>query len=139
VGTLIYKNGAHGSLPIRDDHDVVSCRQTVRRITSAMGFSVTGQTMLVTAASELARNTLIYGGGGMLTWAVLEMHGKVGVHLCFSDRGPGIANIPQAMTNRWSSGRGLGLGLPGAKRLVNQFEIEPVPGEGTRVCVLRWK
>jgi serine/threonine-protein kinase RsbT len=139
VDTLIYKNGARGSLPIRDDHDVVSCRQTVRRITSAMGFSVTGQTMLVTAASELARNTLIYGRGGTLAWAVLEVHGKVGVQLCFSDRGPGIANIPQAMTDRWSSGRGLGLGLPGAKSLVNEFEIESVQGEGTRVCVLRWK
>jgi serine/threonine-protein kinase RsbT len=74
-----------------------------------------------------------------MAWAVLEVQGRVGVHLCFSDRGPGIANIPQAMTDRWSSGRGLGLGLPGAKRLVNEFEIESVPGEGTRVCVLRWK
>jgi len=95
--------------------------------------------MLVTAASELARNTLIYGRGGMLTWAVLEMHGEVDVRLCFSDRGPGIANIPQAMTDRWSTGRGLGLGLPGAKRLVNEFEIESVLGEGTRVSVVRWK
>jgi serine/threonine-protein kinase RsbT len=104
-----------------------------------MGFSDTGQTMLVTAASELARNTLVHGRGGTLEWAVLELHGKVGVRLCFGDRGPGIANIPQAMADHWSSGRGLGLGLPGAKRLVNEFEIESVQGEGTRVCVVRWK
>ena len=136
---LTYKNGARGSLPIRDDHDIVRCRQSVRRITSAMGFSVTGQTMLVTAASELARNTLVYGRGGTLEWAALERHGKLGVRLCFSDRGPGIADIPQAMANGWSSGRGLGLGLPGAKRLVNEFEIESVQGGGTRVCVVRWK
>jgi serine/threonine-protein kinase RsbT len=139
MDTLIYKNGVHGSLPIRDARDIVRCRGTVRRITSTMGFSVTGQTMLVTAASELARNTLIYGGGGTLEWVILEVHGKLGVRLCFSDRGPGIADIPKAMANGWSSGRGLGLGLPGAKRLVNEFEIESVPGEGTRVCVVRWK
>jgi serine/threonine-protein kinase RsbT len=111
----------------------------VREIAAALDFSVTGKTMLVTAASELARNTLIYGGGGKFTWEVISVGARHGLRLSFEDHGPGIANIPRAMTNGWTSGKGLGLGLPGAKRLVNEFEIHSTPGRGTRVVIVRWQ
>ena len=95
--------------------------------------------MLVTAASELARNTLIHGGGGMFSWEVMSAGSKRGIRLSFVDNGPGIADIQRAMTNGWTSGKGLGLGLPGAKRLVNEFEIQSMVGRGTRVVVARWR
>ena len=95
--------------------------------------------MLVTAASELARNTLIHGGGGRFTWSVIRAGAKRGVRLSFEDDGPGIPDIPRAMTKGWTSGKGLGLGLPGAKRLVNEFEIQSTPGRGTRVLIVRWQ
>ena len=128
-----------GSLPISDNLDVVTCRQTVREIAAGLSFSVTGKTMLVTAASELARNTLIHGGGGRFAWEVISVGARRGVRLRFEDHGPGIADIPRAMTNGWTSGKGLGLGLPGAKRLVNEFEIQSTPGRGTRVAIVRWQ
>jgi serine/threonine-protein kinase RsbT len=93
----------------------------------------------VTAASELARNTLIYGGGGELEWQLLADGGRLGVRLAFSDQGPGIANLELAMMDGWTSGHGLGMGLSGSKRLVNEFEIKSAPGEGTRVVITRWK
>jgi serine/threonine-protein kinase RsbT len=128
-----------GSLPLKDNLDVVTCRQMVRQIAAGLHFSSTGQTMLVTAASELARNTLIHGGGGRFYWDVISVGAKRGVRLRFEDHGPGIADIPRAMTNGWTSGKGLGLGLPGAKRLVNQFEVHSTPGQGTRVVITRWQ
>jgi serine/threonine-protein kinase RsbT len=128
-----------GSLPLRDDLDVVTCRQTVRRIAVALKFSVTGQTMLVTAASELARNTLIHGGGGRFSWQVVSVGTRRGVRLSFEDEGPGIPDIQHAMTDGWTSGNGLGLGLPGAKRLVNEFEIQSASGRGTHVVITRWQ
>jgi serine/threonine-protein kinase RsbT len=128
-----------GSLPIRDNWDVVTCRKAVRQIAQALNFSVTGTTMLVTAASELARNTLIHGGGGRFTWEVVSVGTRRGVQLSFEDHGPGIPDIPRAMTNGWTSRKGLGLGLPGAKRLVNEFEIQSTPGRGTRVLIVRWQ
>ena len=128
-----------GSLPIGDNLDVVACRQTVREIAAELGFSVIGKTMLVTAASELARNTLIHGGGGRFAWEVIRVGTRRGVRLRFEDDGPGIADIPRAMTNGWTSGKGLGLGLPGAKRLVDEFEIQSTPGRGTRVVIVRWQ
>jgi serine/threonine-protein kinase RsbT len=128
-----------GSLPIGDTLDVVTCRKTVREIATSLNFSVTGKTMLVTAASELARNTLIHGGGGRFTWNVIRAGAKRGVRLSFEDDGPGIPDIPRAMTNGWTSGKGLGLGLPGAKRLVNEFDIHSTPGRGTRVVIVRWQ
>jgi serine/threonine-protein kinase RsbT len=128
-----------GSLPIIADRDVVICRQTVRQIAAALQFSVTEQTMLVTAASELARNTLIHGGGGRFSWEVVNEGSKRGIRLSFVDNGPGIADIERAMTNGWTSGKGLGLGLPGAKRLVNEFEIQSMVGRGTRVVIARWR
>jgi serine/threonine-protein kinase RsbT len=128
-----------GSFPIGDNLDVVTCRQTVREIAAQLSFSITGKTMLVTAASELARNTLIHGGGGRFAWEVISVGARRGVRLFFEDHGPGIADIPRAMTNGWTSGKGLGLGLPGAKRLVNEFEIQSTPGRGTRVAIVRWQ
>jgi serine/threonine-protein kinase RsbT len=128
-----------GYLAINNGGDVVVCRQTVRRLADELRFTVVGQTMLVTAASELARNTLIHGGGGMVIWEVRRDGPKVGVRLSFEDRGPGISDLRLAMTAGWTSGRGMGLGLSGAKRLVHEFSIDTVVGVGTRITVTRWK
>jgi serine/threonine-protein kinase RsbT len=128
-----------GELPLGNEHDIVLGRQAVRRMTQQQGFSLVDQTKMVTAASELARNTVIYGGGGTLTWAMLSDGIKRGLRLTFEDKGPGIPNLELAMTDGWSSGTGLGLGLTGTKRLVNQFEIESRVGVGTRVVITRWK
>jgi serine/threonine-protein kinase RsbT len=128
-----------GSLSLSDNLDVVTCRQTVRHIAARLKFSITAQTMLVTAASELARNTLIHGGGGRFSWEVISAGPKRGVRLSFEDDGPGIPDIERAMTNGWTSGSGLGLGLPGAKRLVNEFDVQSTPGRGTRVTITRWQ
>jgi len=126
-------------LPIRTETDVVLVRQAVRRLTIEQGFGLVDQTKLITAASEIARNALDYGGGGE---AQLESHlegGKKGVRLIFEDKGPGITDIAQAMTDGFTSGGGLGHGLGGAKRLVEHFEITSTPGVGTRVVLARWK
>ena len=130
---------ASGYLAINNGGDVVVCRQTVRRLADELRFTVVGQTMLVTAASELARNALIHGGGGTVTWEVRRDGPKVGVQLTFEDRGPGIPDLGLAMTAGWSSGGGMGLGLSGAKRLVHEFSIGTVIGVGTRITVTRWK
>ena len=128
-----------GELPLRNQNDIVLGRQAVRRLAQEQGFSLVDQTKLVTAASELARNALIYGGGGELKWEKLVDGAKRGVRLVFEDHGPGIANIEQAMTDGWTSGNGLGLGLTGARRLVNEFELQTTVGLGTRVTIARWK
>jgi serine/threonine-protein kinase RsbT len=128
-----------GELPLKDEHDIVRGRQAVRRMTQELAFSLVDQTKMVTAASELARNALIYGGGGMLRWEMLVDGGKRGLRLTFQDQGPGIEDIELAMSDGWSSGNGLGLGLTGARRLVNEFELDSTVGEGTRVTVTRWK
>jgi serine/threonine-protein kinase RsbT len=128
-----------GELPLGNEHDIVLGRQMVRRLAQEQGFSLVDQTKLVTAASELARNAVVYGGGGVLQWQVLHDGVKRGVRLAFQDQGPGIANMELALTDGWTSGTGLGLGLSGAKRLVNEFEVVSVVGEGTRVTVTRWK
>jgi serine/threonine-protein kinase RsbT len=130
---------SNGELPLRNEHDIVLGRQAVRRMTQELTFSLVDQTKMVTAASELARNALIYGGGGVLKWEVLEEGSKRGLRLTFQDQGPGIANLELALTDGWSSGKGLGLGLTGARRLVNEFELDSVAGVGTRVTVTRWK
>lgn len=130
---------ATGSLPLKTEHDIVMGRQMVRRLAQEQGFSLVDQTKLVTAASELARNAIIYGGGGELRWETFVDGIKRGVRLVFEDQGPGIANIEQAMTDGWSSGSGLGLGLTGARRLVNEFELKSTVGAGTRVTIARWK
>jgi serine/threonine-protein kinase RsbT len=128
-----------GELPLGNEHDIVLGRQAVRRMAQQQGFSLVDQTKMVTAASELARNTLIYGGGGMLKWVMLVDGIKRGLRLTFEDNGPGIPNLELAMTDGWTSGTGLGLGLTGTKRLVNEFEIESTVGVGTRVTITRWK
>jgi serine/threonine-protein kinase RsbT len=128
-----------GELPLTNEHDIVLGRQSVRRMTQQQGFSLVDQTKMVTAASELARNTLIYGGGGVLKWDLLSEGFKRGVRLTFEDKGPGIANMELALTDGWTSGHGLGLGLTGTRRLVNEFEIESTVGIGTRVVITRWK
>jgi serine/threonine-protein kinase RsbT len=128
-----------GSLPLRGEPDIMLSRQAVRRLTQALTFSLVDQTKMITAASELSRNTLVYGGGGVMRWEILEDGHRRGLRLHFEDEGPGIADVQQAMTDGWTSGKGLGLGLSGSKRLVNEFEIRTAPGAGTRVSITRWK
>jgi serine/threonine-protein kinase RsbT len=114
--------------------------QLVRRVAAALRFTVIGNTMLTTAASELARNLIVYGGGGLLEWEVIDGDGhRAGVRLTFIDHGPGIADIDLAMTDGWTTGSGMGLGLGGSKRLVHEFSIHSVVGAGTRITVTRWK
>ena len=127
------------TLPLRNEQDIVLARQAVRRFTQELGFGIVDQTKMVTAASELARNALIYGKGGTLQWEMLLDGVRKGLRLHFVDQGPGIADMKLAMTDGWTSGTGMGLGLSGAKRLVNEFEIESNPGKGTRVSITRWK
>lgn len=130
---------SRGELPLSNDHDVVLARQAVRRMTQSLAFSLVDQTKMVTATSELARNALIHGGGGTLAWEMVNNGGRSGLRLTFLDHGPGIGNLELAMTDGWSSGKGLGMGLTGARRLVNEFDIDSKLGVGTRVTVTRWK
>lgn len=126
------------TLPLRSEHDIVFARQAVRRLTQELRFSLVDQTKMVTAASELARNTLVYGGGGTMRWEVRLEGARHGLRLRFEDTGPGIPDLALAMTDGWTSGRGMGMGLSGAKRLVNDFDIVSRPGEGTCVTITRW-
>jgi serine/threonine-protein kinase RsbT len=126
-------------IPIRTEHDIVLARQAVRRLSVEATFGLVDQTKMVTAASELARNTVIYGGGGTLLCESLLEGARRGLRLTFSDEGPGIPDLSLAMKDGWTSGSGMGLGLSGAKRLVNEFEIDSAPGRGTRVTITRWK
>src|SRR3954451_3876524 len=126
-------------LPIRTTEDIVLVRQHVRKLAVDLGFSLVDQTKAVTAASEIARNTLIYGKGGWATIEMVERQGRRGLRALFEDRGPGIADINRALQDGFTTGNGLGLGLGGAKRLSNDFEIQSTPGEGTRVALTRWK
>ncbi len=119
--------------------DVVRVRQAVRQAASEFGFSLVDQTKLVTAASELARNTVIYGGGGVARIETVISGGRRGIKVTFEDNGPGIADIDQAMKDGFTSGSGLGLGLGGAKRLTDEFGIQSKPGEGTQVWFIRWR
>jgi len=127
------------TLPIRSGDDVVRVRQRVRTLAVEIGLGIVDQTKIVTAASELARNTLDYGGGGDVRTEIVWAGLRKGLRLTFEDHGPGIADIEQAMTDHYTSGGGLGLGLGGAKRLSNEFHIESSPGAGTRVMIARWK
>ncbi len=127
------------TLPLRGDHDIAASRQLVRRLSQELGFSLVDQTKLVTATSELARNTVKYGGGGEMRAESMQRGKQVGLRVSFVDQGPGIPDVDQAMKDGWSTGQGLGLGLSGAKRLVNDFEIDTKVGEGTRVTITRWR
>ncbi len=126
-------------LPIRSGEDIVRVRQEVRVRSVAAGFSLVDQTKIVTAASELARNTLDHGGGGAVRIESIELVGRRGVRLTFEDHGPGIPDIARALQDGFTTGTGLGLGLGGAKRLTNEFNLDSKPGEGTRVTIARWK
>jgi len=132
-------NGNDGEAPLRSEHDIVMARQLVRRLTQELKFSLVDQTKMVTAASELARNAYIYGRGGIMHWEVLQSETRRGLKLLFADEGPGIPNLDLAMTDGWTSGTGLGMGLTGAKRLVNEFDIDTRVDGGTRVTIIRWK
>lgn len=126
-------------LPLRSEGDIVRARQVVREWARREGFGLVDQTKIVTAASELARNTINYGAGGALRLEVLNDGVRRGLQLTFQDQGPGIADIELAMKDGYSTNGGLGLGLGGAKRLANEFEIVSRPGEGTRVRIVKWR
>jgi serine/threonine-protein kinase RsbT len=124
--------------PITADEDVVRIRQLVRNLAVAAKLSLVDQTKLVTAASELARNTLVYGGGGYADVVTVSNGTRIGVRVSFVDDGPGIADLDLAMTDGYTSGSGLGLGLSGARRLVDEFDIDTAAGQGTRITVTKW-
>jgi serine/threonine-protein kinase RsbT len=127
------------AVPIQTSADVVVARQKVREWALGLKFTLVDQTKLVTATSELARNTLNYGGGGQMTIEAIENLSKTGLKLTFQDHGPGIPDIEAALKDGFTTGSGMGLGLGGSKRLVNEFEIDSEVGKGTRVMVTRWK
>ena len=127
------------ALPLRSPEDIVRMRQVVREQSIGLGFSLVDQTKIVTAASELGRNTIIYGGGGEVEVLPVTEGLRRGLRLVFRDQGPGIADIALAMKDGYTSGGGLGLGLGGAKRLSNEFTIDSKPGQGTRITITRWK
>ncbi len=124
---------------VQSAEDVVAVRQAVRQRAVELGFNIVDQTKIVTAASELARNTLQHGGGGRVTIDAVENFGRRGIRLTFEDDGPGIANVELAMKDGFTTAGGLGLGLSGARRLSNDFAIESAPGKGTRVVITRWR
>lgn len=119
--------------------DVVIARRTVREWAVQLGFSLVEQTKVVTAASELARNTIVHGGGGTMTLQSIEDGRRHGLQLLFEDKGPGIADVQQALRDGYTTGTGLGLGLGGARRLSNEFDIHSTPAQGTRVRIVRWR
>ncbi|WP_228058388.1 anti-sigma regulatory factor [Nostoc sp. LEGE 12447] len=127
------------TIDIQSSTDVVLVRQAVRHLAVEIGFGLVDQTKIVTAASELARNTLDYGGGGTVKLETLQEGRRRGLRLTFEDRGPGIPDIDLALKDGFTTGSGLGMGLSGAKRLANEFEIQSAVGEGTRVIIVRWK
>lgn len=128
-----------GSLPLRGEQDIVASRQKVRVLTQQLKFSLVDQTKMITAASELSRNTVVHGRGGDMRWELLDDGVRRGLRLYFEDSGPGIPDLKLALTDGWTSGGGMGLGLPGSKRLVHEFDLQSTPGQGTRVSITRWK
>jgi serine/threonine-protein kinase RsbT len=136
---MVMQDEREGEVPINSEGDIVSARKIVRDATMAMGFSVTDVTRVVTAASELARNAFHYGGSGVMYWRMINASNDVGIELTFQDNGPGIPDIEQAMEAGYTTGRGLGLGLPGAKRLIDDMKIESQVGQGTNVTVMKWR
>jgi len=126
-------------MELRSPNDVVAVRQLVRKWAIEAGFSLVDQTKMVTAASELARNTIDYGGGGVARLELVTEGARRGLRVAFEDQGPGIPDVEKALTDHFTTGNGLGLGLGGARRLVNEFDITSRRGEGTRVVITRWK
>jgi serine/threonine-protein kinase RsbT len=127
------------TLDVRTSQDVVRVRQEVRNRTAALGFSLVDQTKFVTAASEIARNTIDHGGGGTVRIETFNEVGRRGLRLIFEDQGPGIADLKLALQDGYSTSGGLGMGMPGSKRLSNEFHVESAPGKGTKVVLVRWK
>jgi serine/threonine-protein kinase RsbT len=127
-----------GTQPVLIEQDVVLARQTARKLAQDCGMRLIDLTKMVTAVSELARNTMVYGGGGDMDWQIIEDGLRTGLRITFRDEGPGIPDLKLAMTDGWTSGNGMGLGLTGAKRLVNEFELDTAPGAGTRITITRW-
>ena len=125
-------------LDVTSDQDVVRVRQLVRTVAVAVKLSLVDQTKLVTAASELARNTLVYGGGGTVEVATVDNGRRSGIRIAFVDEGPGISDVNLALTDGYTTGGGLGLGLSGARRLVDEFDIDTEPGRGTSITVTKW-
>jgi len=125
-------------LPLRAQEDVVSVRSVVRSSAVSIGLSLIDQTKVVTAASELGRNTVIHGGGGSVRIEVVQEVGRKGIRLTFEDKGPGIRDIEQALKDGYTTGNGLGLGLGGARRLCSEFTIDSTPGSGTRIMITQW-
>lgn len=128
-----------GLMPLLSEEDIVRSRQLVRKLAQELKFSLVDQTKFITAASELARNTVVYGKGGEMRWSLVRNGTRNGLRLAFEDKGPGIPDVALALTDGWTSGSGLGMGLSGSKRLVNEFDLRTVPGEGTCVTITRWK
>jgi len=126
------------TVPVRTSEDIVRVRQAVRIWAIELGFGLVDQTKLVTAASELARNTVNHGGGGTVRMEALSNAAHRGLRLTFEDHGPGIADVELALRDGYTTGNGLGLGLGGARRLANEFDIDSRPGAGTRVRIVRW-
>ena len=129
----------HDTRAVRTSEDVVVVRRVVREWALSAGFSLVDQTKIITAASELARNVVVYGGGGTLRLESLNDDQRRGLRLVFEDQGPGIPDIERALKDGYTTGNGLGLGLGGARRLSNEFEIDSRPGAGTRIAITRWK
>ena len=129
----------NGTMWLLTEQDIVMARQTVRKLTQQLQFSLVDQTKMITAASELSRNTVVYGGGGEMRWEVVRQGFRTGLRLSFEDKGPGIPDLDLALTDGWTSGTGLGMGLSGSRRLVNEFDIRTAVGEGTCVTITRWK
>ena len=127
-----------GEVKIQEEVDIVAVRKAVREASAAGGFGVTDVTRIVTSASELARNVYAYAGFGVMRWRLLNTNGRSGIELTFEDHGPGILNLDQAMTEGYTSGGGLGMGLPGSKRLMGEMEIASEAGKGTTVTVRKW-
>lgn len=133
------QNETRGSVPLRNEADIVASRQMVRKLTLQLKFSIVDQTKMITAASELSRNTVVYGGGGDMEWELITDGVKQGLLLRFKDQGPGIDDTDLALRDGWTSGKGMGLGLSGSKRLVHEFDLQTAVGVGTCVSVTRWK
>ncbi|REA62948.1 anti-sigma regulatory factor [Dyadobacter luteus] len=127
------------NMAIQQERDLIFCRNRVKEVAGKIGMGLVNQTKLITATSELARNMLIYGGGGIMRLEIITRGKLEGIQLTFEDKGPGIADVDKAMQDGFTTGRTLGMGLPGAKRLVNEFSIQSTPGKGTTVKILKWK
>jgi serine/threonine-protein kinase RsbT len=127
-----------GKLPISSESDIVACRQTIRELTTHLGFGLTDVTRIVTSVSELARNVYVHAGKGEMRWDSLRSMGRVGIDITFEDSGPGISDIEQAFLPGFSTAKSMGMGLPGVKKLMDDISIESQPGMGAKVVVKKW-